>query len=113
MADHTESDTEPNIRDVSHEMTQDDSSPTNVPVEEFPFVFFKHRTSEHSVKVYFKPRMSPQVAGRDPNCDIFLGDDRQISWNHFVVLSLGSGFHIIDASKRGTVLIRTRKTKEV
>ena len=64
MADDTESDTEPNIGEGSHEMTQDDSLPTNVSVEEFPFVIFKHRTSEHSTKVYFKPRMPPQVAAR-------------------------------------------------
>jgi hypothetical protein len=44
----------------------------------------------------------------EPNCDIFLGDNRQISWNHFVVVSLGSGFHIIDASKRGTFHISKR-----
>ena len=52
--------------------------------------------------------MPPQVAGRDPNCDIFLGGNRQISWNHFLVVSLGSGFHIIDVSKRGTILISKR-----
>jgi len=42
------------------------------------------------------------------NCDIFLSDNRQISWNHFIVVSLGSGLHIIDASKRGTFLISKR-----
>ena len=109
MADDTESDTEPDIREVSHhELTQDDSSPIIVPRKEFQFVILKHRTSEHSVKVFFKPGMPPQVAGRDPNCDIFLGDNRQISWNHFVVVSLGSGFRIIDASKRGTFHISKR-----
>ena len=91
MADDTESDTEPDIREASHhELTQDDSSPIIVPRKEFSFVVLKLRTSEHSVKVFFKPGMPPQVAGRDPNCDIFLGDNRLISWNQTATFSLAT-----------------------
>jgi len=75
MAD-TESDNEPDVLlEGCHELTQDDSSPVIDSAEEYPFIYLKHSKSEYTTKVYFKPSMPPQVAGRDPNCAIFLGDE--------------------------------------
>ena len=63
MAD-TESDNEPDVLlEGCHELTQDDSSPVIDSAEEYPFIYLKHSKSEYTTK---------------------------ISWNHFLVLSLGS-----------------------
>jgi hypothetical protein len=79
-------------------------------VKEVPYMYFRHILTNKMIKVYFRPERA-QFAGRNPKSDIYLGDDGQISDVHFLVISLGSGFKILDVSSRGTFLIDPEKTR--